>query len=302
MQFSAKTVDEAIELGLKELNITIENADVIILEQPTKSIFGRLKGKAVIDMVKKEGATEQKQAKKECNKETKQKPAKKCDCKCEATKDNSDKTMAFVENILNMLDNQSTLSKSFEDNKLIITVEAKDSSALIGRRGEVIDAIQTLAGAYENIGNKVYKKVVVDCENYRTKREDSLVALAHRLEQKATEMRREVILEPMGPYERRIIHTALAESQTVTTKSNGKEPNRYVVIVPNDLDEFARPYNAARNNDRRSGGKGRNDKRSGGKFGRGGKGNDRRSSGSDGKSAKKKTITFGTYLGNSKDI
>ncbi|MBO5714611.1 MAG: hypothetical protein J6R83_04235, partial [Clostridia bacterium] len=102
-------------------------------------------------------------------------------------------------------------------------------------------------------------------------------------------------LEPMNPYERRIIHTALSKSETVTTKSDGVEPNRYVVIVPNDKDEFAKPYSAARNNDRR-------DKRSNGKRGgfdkRGG-----RSNGGARKSAPapraKKTITFGTYLGNS---
>ncbi len=300
MQFSAKTVDEAIKLGLSELNITLENADVIILEEPTKGLFGRLKGKAVIDMVAKEVSTPKKQDKKECSKK-KEQPAKKQAIDNEQTKDNSDKTMCFVDTILKMLDNEANLSKSFLDNKLIITVDSKDSSSLIGRRGEVLDAIQTLAGAYENIGNKVYKKVVVDCENYRTKREDSLISLAKRLEQKATEMRREVILEPMGPYERRIIHTALAESETVTTKSNGKEPNRYVVIVPNDLDEFARPYNAARNNERRSNGKGGNDRRKGGKFNRNGRANDRKPS-SNGGAPKKKTITFGTYLGNSKDI
>ena len=85
--------------------------------------------------------------------------------------------------------------------------------------------------------------MVVDCENYRDRREETLVKLAHKLEEKATEMRRDVILEPMSPYERRIIHTALSGSETVTTKSDGKEPNRYVVIVPNDKDEFAKPYN-----------------------------------------------------------
>ena len=119
---------------------------------------------------------------------------------------------------------------------------------------------------------------MVDCENYRERREETLIKLAKKLEQKATEMRREVILEPMNPYERRIIHTALANSETVTTKSEGAEPNRYVVIVPNDKDEFSKPYSAARNNDRRgnrnNGKRGGFDKRNN----RGGNGGMRKSS------------------------
>jgi hypothetical protein len=123
-----------------------------------------------------------------------------------------------------------------------------------------------------------------------------LVKLAHRLEEKATEMRREVILEPMSPYERRIIHTALSESQTVTTKSDGKEPNRYVVIVPNDKDEFSKPYNAGRNNNDKnkkgySSNKNSKGRRNGSKGGRPAQ----KPSGEK----KKSTITFGTYLGNS---
>jgi hypothetical protein len=129
---------------------------------------------------------------------------------------------------------------------------------------------------------------------------DDDVKLAHKLEEKATEMRREVVLEPMSPYERRIVHTALAESQTVTTRSDGKEPNRYVVIVPNDKDEFAKPYNAGRNDkgrkndNRRGGNRGRNDRR-GGKGGKGG----RSVSGFIEKPKKSSSFSFGTYLGNS---
>ena len=148
-----------------------------------------------------------------------------------------------------------------------------------------------------NIGKKEYQKVVVDCENYREKREETLIKLAHKLEEKATEMRREVILEPMSPFERRIIHTALAESKTVTTKSDGKEPNRYVVIVPFDKDEFSKPYNAGRNNehtkrDNRGGRRGHS--RCSFKGGRGSKPT------KYGETKKKSsTISFGTYLGNS---
>ena len=112
-------------------------------------------------------------------------------------------------------------------------------------------------------------------------------------------MKREVILEPMSPYERRIIHTALMKSETVTTRSDGKEPNRYVVIVPNDKDEFSKPYNAGRNNGDKGGKKGfssnKNSNKGGFKGKRNGGRNDRKPSGEK----KKSTISFGTYLGNS---
>lgn len=275
MEFTAKTVDEAVKQALAELNATEDMVDVVVKEQPTKGLFGFLKGKAVVEVTLKKV----------------EEPAK---------KDNEEKAVELVENVLKYLGINATATLGESNDRTVITLNSEDSSSLIGYRGEVLDALQTLAGAMANIGNKVYKKVVVDCENYRDKREETLIKLAHKLESKATEIRREVVLEPMSPFERRIIHTALAESQTVTTTSKGNEPNRYVVIVPNDKDEFAKPYNAGRNNDRRGGKRERNDRR-GGKRDFKGKRDFRGDRKSNGSSAPKKktTITFGTYLGNS---
>ena len=274
MEFSGKTVQEAIEQGLKELGLTEDTATITVKEEPTKGLFGRLKGKAVVEI--------------------------------EKNKNGAEKATDFIQGILDIMDITAKAELTEDGESPVITLIAEDSSTVIGYRGEVLDALQTLAGAVANIGNKVYKKVVVDCENYRDRREDTLVSLAHKLEEKATKMRREVILEPMNPFERRIIHTALAESQTVTTRSDGKEPERYVVIVPNDKDEFAKPYNAGRNND-----KSKNNNKKGGKFNKNDrKGrNDRRQNGfrkndrprGSGftEEKRKKTIGFGTYLGNS---
>lgn len=267
MQYTGKTVEEVKALALSELGITEEKAIITVIEEPTKGLFGRLKGKAVIEVEVKE-----------------EKKAK---------ADSTENTLKFVQGVLDIMG--FNVKATLADGKdTVITLNGEDTKAIVGYRGEILDAIQTLAGAAENIGRKDYKKVVVDCENYRDKREETLIKLARKLEQKATEMRREVVLEPMSPFERRIIHSALAESQTVTTKSDGKEPNRYVVIVPNDKDEFAKPYNAGRNekrgrNERR--GRGRNDRR-GGKGGRGG-------SGFIEKPKKSTSFSFGTYLGNS---
>lgn len=270
MEFTGKTVEEAKALGLEKLGITEEKAEITVIEEPVKGLFGRLKGKAVVDVKRKESDAE--------------------------------RATEFVQGILDIMELNATAVLTSEKENTVITLESNDTAAVIGYRGEVLDAIQTLAGAVLNIGKKEYKKVVVDCENYRDRREETLIKLAKKLEEKATEMRREVILEPMSPFERRLIHTALAESQTVTTRSDGKEPNRYVVIVPNDKDEFAKPYNAGRSSNDKGNRRGRERKfdkgGKGGKFNRGG---NRRKGGGSGFSEQKKkpSLSFGTYLGNS---
>lgn len=267
MEFTGKTVEEAIALGLEKLAITEEKAEITVIEEPVKGLFGRMKGKAVVEIKRKESDTE--------------------------------RAADFVQSILDVMKIEATAVLTGNEENPVITLETSDTASVIGYRGEVLDAIQTLAGAVLNIGKKEYKKVVVDCENYRDRREETLIKLAKKLEEKAVEMRREVILEPMSPFERRIIHTALAESQTVKTRSDGKEPNRYVVIVPNEKDEFSKPYNAGKNNSDR----GRKDGR---RFDKGGKGNkfnrdrkDRKGGSGFIEQKKKSTISFGTYLGNS---
>ena len=255
----------------------------MVVEEPTKGLFGKLKGKAVVDISAIEEEKEEK-----VQEET-----------LVSDKD-AERAVKFVQGILDIMEMDAKAELKESSDNTVISLISTDSSAIIGYRGEVLDAIQTLAGAAANIGKKEYKKVVVDCENYRERREETLIKLAHRLEEKATEIRREVILEPMSPYERRIIHTALSESQTVTTKSEGKEPSRYVVIVPNDKDEFSKPYNAGRNGseyrNRRN-----NDRRKGGRKGRDFKsnGNQKRSGSGFTEQKKKTSISFGTYLGNS---
>ena len=264
MQFTGKTVDEAIAIGLKELNIEKENALITVINEPVRGLFGKIKVMATVEIFEKYN--------------------------------DNQKVEEFVKEIARLMQFDVTTEVYEKDGSTVIKLNSNDSSNIIGYRGEVLDAIQTLAGASLNIGRVEYKKVVVDCENYRGKREETLIALANKLADKATEMRREVILEPMSPYERRIIHTALAESTTCTTKSDGKEPNRYVVIVPNDKDEFLTPYNAGRKHDK-GGNKQRRDNRKKGGF-------KSRSNNGPKKSGfveqkRKAPSSFGTYLGNS---
>ena len=266
MQFSGKTVSEAISNGLAEMGLSEEQVEITVVEQPVKGLFGKIKTMAIVEIVKKEG--------------------------------DEQKLVDFVQTIASLMSFDVKTEVFEKDGSIVIKLISDDSSNVIGYRGEVLDAIQTLAGASMNIGKNEYKKVVVDCENYREKREETLIALAKKLEEKATEMKREVVLEPMSPYERRIIHTALSESTTCTTKSEGKEPNRYVVIVPFDKDEFSKPYNAGRNfADKNNKGE-RRENRKNNKSGFRSRPNGGRKSGFS-EEKRKAPSGFGTYLGNS---
>ena len=102
---------------------------------------------------------------------------------------------------------------------------------LIGRRGETLDALQYLTSLKVNRGREGYTRVTLDTENYRARREDSLIRLANRMAGRAVRTGRRVSLEPMNPYERRIIHYALQQNESVSTHSEGDEPNRHVVIT-----------------------------------------------------------------------
>ena len=204
--------------------------------------------------------------------------------------------------------------------KIEIEIKTTNTSAVIGRRGEVLDAIQCIAGAVANIGREEYRRVVVDCENYRAQREEKLKDVAVAKAAKAVEKKRRVALEPMSPYERRVVHSVLADNEEVTTVSEGKEPMRRVVIIPKNEVPFERKEKRGRqfNRDKRDGDRGerkfgdrrerRFDRRNGEKRDRGERFNrsDRperserparppRSSAPKGK----KQIYLGTFLGNS---
>lgn len=280
MEFTGKTVEEAIKIGLEIMSLEESQAEITIKQQPVKGLFGRIKSEAVVEIQKKEQITKEAEDKEQTA----------------LPKESLESAKTFLSGVLEKLGLTAEIIIGNDGENDVLTLTAEDSSSLIGYRGEVLDALQTLVSAIANIGNKTYKKVVVDCESYRERREETLISLAKKLEAKATEMRREVILEPMSPFERRIIHTALADSQTVTTTSQGVEPNRHVVIVPNDKDEYAKPYNAGRNNNKSSKRNDRNHKNSGHNKG-GKKPYAKKSSASTTKSSKSFS-SFGTYLGN----
>lgn len=276
--FTAKTVEEAIDAGLTALGITLADAEIEVLEEGKKKLFGSVKARVKV------------------------------------TKKQSDAQRAvdFIDGLLNILGIQGTGEIVAEDESIRIDIKTTASARVIGKRGDVLDAIQCMAGAVANIGRDEYKKVVVDCENYRTQREETLQALAQKLAKRAVETGRKLMLEPMNPYERRIIHAALMNNPDVKTASEGKEPARYIVVIPNN----AKPYDKGlrygerrERNDRQDRGDRkfdrRRDRREGGERGER-RDRDRRGDRREGKPAGgakrgKKQIYFGTYLGNSNE-
>lgn len=276
--FTAKTVDDAIEAGLTALGITREQAEITVIEEGKKKLFGGVKAKVKVEKRASDGT----------------------------------RAAKFIDGLFDVLKINAFSEIVTDGDTVEIRVQASNSHQVIGRHGEILDAIQTIAGAVANIGNEEYKKVVVDCENYRENREKTLIELANKLAKKAVERGRKVTLEPMNPYERRIIHSALADNEEVKTVSDGREPNRYVVIIPKNLKPYEggdrpyngrprgergnRPYNGNRGGDRPYNNRPRGDRRE--RFNN--NNGDRPSAPRQARPARgKKEIRFGTYLGNS---
>lgn len=278
-----KTVEEAIAAGLKELEVTREEVSIEVLEEGKKKLFGSIPAQVKLTILPK--------------------------------LTDGERAVAFLEGLFRILETEVKTALTEEDEKIVIDLDAESTKGLIGRRGEMIDAVQTLAGAVANIGRKEYVRVVVDCGNYREDRETTLKHVAEKLAAKAVRLGKRVRLEPMNPYERRIIHAALVDHPDVTTKSEGKEPNRFVVIIPKELKTFDRRQQRGGRGDRGRNGKfgGKNDRKdfgekkypkrelpkddtpqtSGTSLNRSGNSSGYKKGGFSG--------FFGTYLGNSRD-
>ena len=142
---------------------------------------------------------------------------------------------AYLEEILTAMGvTDFTCTVKEEDNTCVLSLEGEDLGFIIGRRGDTLDALQYLTGLIANRVDNTYYRITLDIGNYREKREQSLTGLAKRLASQAARTGRRHSLEPMNPYERRIIHTAVQEIEGATSWSVGSEPNRHVVIGPSD--------------------------------------------------------------------
>jgi spoIIIJ-associated protein len=139
---------------------------------------------------------------------------------------------AFLQDVTEKMGLDVSIKVSANEEMLYVDIEGPDSGTIIGKRGQTLDAIQYLTSLVVNKEKDGYTRVVIDAEGYRRKRELTLEKLANRLADKAQKSGRSIRLEPMNPYERKVIHTALQSRPEVTTKSEGEEPYRRVIIEP----------------------------------------------------------------------
>ncbi len=200
IRMSGKTVEDAVSKALTELNVTIDEVETNVIEEGSKGIFGIFKTKdAEVEVIVKEKA--------------------------------EDKARKFLRDVLDSMGVLAEIKIKEEDNVLKINLVGPKMGLIIGYRGETLDSLQYLVSLVVNKeNNEKYKKVTLDTENYRSRREETLKRLAEKLAYKVRKTSKSVKLEPMNPYERRIIHSTLQNDSYVVTYSEGEEPHRRVII------------------------------------------------------------------------
>lgn len=201
IELKSKTKEEAIQTALLQLGVEEKDIEVNVIQNPSKGFLGLIGAKDgiyEITVIKKE--------------------------EIEIAKE-------FVENLLLKSKINAKVNATQEDNLIKISIEGKEATCLIGRRGETLDSVQFLTGlALNKINKDSHMRVLVDIENYRSKREQSLVRYARKVAREVAKTRRTKKLDYMNPYERRIVHSALQNDKYVITYSEGTDPYRRLVI------------------------------------------------------------------------
>lgn len=201
---TGKTYEEALMAGLAQMGLPSEKVDVEVLEEGTKGFLGIGAKPYKLLLTKKDTPTI--------------------------------RAEEFLKNVTELMGLTVTFEITETDEALLINMQGDNQGILIGHRGETLDALQYLTSLQVNKGGKEYRRVTLDTEGYRAKREQTLIALAGRMAAKVQKSGRRMVLEPMNPYERRILHATLQDNPYVTTHSEGDEPNRRVVITPKRAD------------------------------------------------------------------
>lgn len=227
--FTAKTVDEAKALAAAEFKTDVEKISFTLLEEPKKGLFG-MKGEA----------------------------------KVEAEYEKSKPELA-ADYIVTVMESMGFKTPTVEISEIeggsLLEIKGEGVEGIIGRRGETLDALQYLASLVANRCDKNYYRIATDCCGFRAKRKVQLEELAAKMVAKAKRTGRTVALEPMNPYERRIIHAAVSEIENATSRSVGEEPYRKVLISSTERPE--RNGYRGRRNDSKGGQDRRNGRRGG---------------------------------------
>ena len=199
--FSAKTVADAITEACKVLGVTSEKLEYEVVEEGSAGFLGIGAKNAVISAKVKSSIT--------------------------------DKAKIFLNDVFAAMNMTVVINAEYkeEERELSIDLSGDDMGVLIGKRGQTLDSLQYLVSLIVNKESTDYIRVKVDTENYRKRRQDTLENLAKNIAFKVKRTKRTVSLEPINPYERRIIHSALQNDKFVTTHSEGEEPFRHVVVT-----------------------------------------------------------------------
>ena len=201
MEFSAKTVDEAITEAAIKLGTTSDNLDYEVIEDGSNGFLGIGKKPAIIKAKKKDTI--------------------------------EDKAKEFLDKVFGAMNMAVNVDiKLIEEEKTMeINLSGDEMGLLIGKRGQTLDSLQYIISLVVNKESDSYIRIKVDTENYRERRKKTLEELAKNIAYKVKRTKRAVSLEPMNPYERRIIHSALQDDKYVTTKSEGEEPYRHIIVL-----------------------------------------------------------------------
>ncbi|MCZ8517444.1 protein jag [Paenibacillus filicis] len=197
---TGKTIEEAVRSGLLEWNTTEDRVKVQVLEQPAKGLFGLI------------GAREAK-------------------VELERIPDALEEAVRFLEEVVQTIDLKVRIELNRDAEEPEIHLFGEELGMLIGRRGQTLDALQYLVNIVANRFSDHHLRIVLDAEHFRERRKKTLQELAERLAERVIRTKKEVLLEPMPPQERKVIHTQLQQHPKVRTFSRGDEPNRRVVIV-----------------------------------------------------------------------
>ncbi len=253
MNFSEKygnDIEEAVALALRDLKVSRDEVEVEVLEEPSKGFLGLGSKLAKVRVtLKEEEKPEEPEPAVEEIKEEPVKVSENKEKKESKEKDNKapkksiiakrpddlvevedHKALDFLKKTTEEMGLELSFKASVNDENIYVDIEGKDAGSIIGKRGQTLDAIQYLTSLVVNKDSEKYIRVILDAENYRSRREKTLQQLANRLAGKVVRTKKSVRLEPMNPYERMVIHAALHNSKKVKTRSEGEEPYRRVII------------------------------------------------------------------------
>lgn len=270
MEITGKSVEDAFMNAIVQLETTSDNIDYEVIDKGSNGILGFGSRPAKIKAwIKGQGeqaeetVKEVKNTSEEVKNEAKAKVNVKDEVKAEVKTESNPKKAAaitcdvdkvireFLDNMFKAMNMQVNIDIKIDEEEGCINVELSgdEMGLLIGKRGQTLDSIQYLVSLVVNKENEKYMRVKVDTEDYRQRRKETLESLAKNIAYKVKRSKRSVSLEPMNPYERRIIHSALQNDKFVTTRSEGEEPFRHVIVyLKNDhrssgYDGYKKDYN-----------------------------------------------------------